>query len=54
MSSHDIPDAGLIDISGLSLHELIAEADESGLGSALRRILAPQGESTHRRFQSTI
>lgn len=54
MSDFDTADVGLIDDRGLSLTELAAETDESALGSALRRILAPREESTHHGFSNII
>lgn len=37
-------DGGLIDVSGLSLNELLEEVDESSLAQALHRIFASGDE----------
>jgi FXSXX-COOH protein len=46
---------GLIDVSGLSLEELSATVDESGLGRALDQILAASKNSSgFHGFQNAI
>ena len=54
MSDHEITKPGLIDISDPAWRELIAAADESGLGRALRRYLLPGDESTRYGFSNII
>jgi len=54
MRDHDTAEAGLIDIARYRVADLGAEADESGLGYAVRRILAADDEGTYRGFSNTI
>jgi FXSXX-COOH protein len=52
--SDNLADGGLIDVSALSLSELLEEVDESSLASALERILAAQQEEGHHGFNANI
>jgi FXSXX-COOH protein len=53
--SDDIADGALLDVSGLSLTELLNELGEGSLTKALHRIFASGEEGTeHYGFQSTI
>jgi hypothetical protein len=54
MSDHEITKPGLIDISEPVWRELIAAADESGLGRAVRRFLQPGDESARYGFSNII
>ena len=54
MRDHDIADSWRIDISGYRAADLGAETDESGLGHAVRRILATDDEGPYRGFSNTI
>jgi hypothetical protein len=54
MDKHDRAADFLIDIGGLSLRELDAEADESSLGLALRRIFSLPEKSAHHGFSNII
>jgi FXSXX-COOH protein len=48
-------DGGLIDVSGLSMNELLEEVDESSLAQALHRIVASGDEGVEQYgFQSNI
>ncbi len=44
-ASYDIADGGLIDVSSLSLGDLVTEPDQSSLARALERILASGEDS---------
>jgi len=50
----DVTDGGLIDISGLSMGQLLTEADESSLARALDRILASDKDDAYSSFQASI
>jgi len=54
MSNHDTAEAGLIDISSYRLADLAAQTDESGLGRALRRILAADDEGNTTDFRCYV
>ena len=54
MRDHDTADSWRIDISRYRVADLGAETDESGLGWAVRRILASDNEGTYRGFSNTI
>lgn len=47
------PDTGLIDVSELSLRDLLS-ADESSLDRALARILASDHDDAYNSFQASI
>jgi FXSXX-COOH protein len=53
--SDDIADGALLDVSGLSLSELLNELDESSLAKALHQVFAPGEEGVGRyEFSSSI
>ena len=49
----DFPDGGLIDVTGLTLDEQLAEPDENALDRALARLFAA-GEEACNGFQASI
>jgi hypothetical protein len=50
----DVGEDILIDVSGVSLHDLLEEVDESGLECALDRILAAEKDGGHYGFNNRI
>ena len=46
--SDDIADGALLDVSGLSLSELLDELDESSLAKALHQVFASDEEGAER------
>jgi hypothetical protein len=50
----DTPDRGLIDVSGLSLIELLGDANESALATALNRILVAATDGLCNGFNASI
>lgn len=54
MRDHDTADSWRIDINRYRVAHLGAETDESGLGQAVRRILAADDEGPYRGFSNTI
>lgn len=52
--SEDVTDGVLIDVTGLDLDELLAEADEPSLARALGRVLACNADGPSNGFQSSI
>ena len=52
--SEDIADAGLIDVSGLDMGELLTGVDDSSLSRALNRILSASENGQSHWFQASI
>jgi len=50
----DVTDSGLIDVSELSLGELLTEARDSSLDRALNRILASDNDDVYSSFTASI
>jgi FXSXX-COOH protein len=50
----DVGEGVLIDVSRVSLHDLLDEVDESALARALDRILAPERDDRQYAFNSSI
>ncbi|HEV2371296.1 MAG TPA: hypothetical protein VGS19_03925 [Streptosporangiaceae bacterium] len=50
----DVGEDVLIDVSGVSLYDLIKEVDESALAQVLDRILAPAQDGGHYGFNNRI
>jgi hypothetical protein len=50
----DVTDNVLIDVSDVTLKELVDEVDQSSLALALDRIFAPQHDAGHYGFNNSI
>jgi len=50
----DVGEDGLVDVSGVSLRDLLEEVDDSALAQVLDRILASGQDGGHFGFNSSI